>query len=50
MTVRQSRRSSGRLNRCTGDLNAKELLDKEYLLISKQGIEALQVRFADWIK
>ena len=49
-TERMSRNVEKVVNTLAVDLNAKALLDKEYLLISKQGIEALQVRFADWIK
>lgn len=37
-------------NTLADDLNVKQLLDKEYCLISKQGIVALEKRFADWNK
>lgn len=49
-TERMSRNVEKVVNTLAVDLNAKQLLDKEYLLISKQGIEALQARFADWNK
>lgn len=38
------------LNTLAVDLNVKQLLDKEYCLISKQGVVALEKRFADWNK
>ncbi len=49
-TERLSRNVERVMNTLAVDLNVKQLLDKEYCLISKQGIEALEKRFADWNK
>ncbi len=49
-TEKMSRNVEKVINTLAVDLNVKQLLDKEYFLISKQGITTLQERFADWIK
>ena len=49
-TSRMSQNIEKTLNTLAVDINVKQLLDKEYCVISKQGIEALEKRFADWNK
>ena len=49
-TERMSRNVEKVINTLAVDVNVKQLLDKEYLLISKQGLETLEKRFADWNK
>lgn len=49
-TERMSRNVEKVVNTLAVDLNVKQLLDKEYCLISKQGIATLEKRFADWNK
>lgn len=47
---RTSRNVEKVINTLAMDLNVKQLLDKEYCLISKQGIAVLEQRFSDWNK
>ena len=49
-TARMSQNIEKILNTLAVDINVKQLLDKEYCVISKQGMEALEKRFADWNK
>lgn len=49
-TERMSRNVEKVMNTLAVDINVKQLLDKEYCLISKQGIATLEKRFADWNK
>lgn len=49
-TERMSRNVEKVINTLAVDVNVKQLLDKEYLLISKQGLETLEKRFVDWNK